>query len=123
MAWIRRPLKIFHMATHACCVSQRVVVVDMAIGARPWWHCVQTRERKPRTVVIERRVRPAVCAMALLAGLREIRRHVVRIRRALEILQVATHARGGGNRVVIVNVTISALPRRYCVHSREWEIG
>ena len=117
MAWIRRPLKIFHMATHACCVSQRVVVVDMAIGARPWWHCVQTRERKPRTVVIERRVRPAVCAMALLAGLREIRRDVVGTRRALEIAKVATHARSVGDGIVIVDVAIRALPRRHCMHS------
>ena len=68
-------------------------------------------------------IRPVAGAVALLTGLRETRRHVVRIRRALEILQVATHARRSGDRVVIVNVTIGALPRRYCVHSREWEIG
>jgi hypothetical protein len=79
---------------------------------------MQTREREPCAVVIERRVRPAVRAMALLTCLREIRRDVVGIRRALKIAKVATHARCVGDGVVIVDVAIRTLPRRHCMHSR-----
>jgi hypothetical protein len=72
VARIRCALEILHVATRACRIAQRVVVVDMAIGARPWRHRMQPRERKTCTVVVKCRIRPAVRAMALLAGLREI---------------------------------------------------
>jgi hypothetical protein len=72
--------------------------------------------------VIKGCIRPVARAVALLAGLRETRCDVVRIRRALEILQVATHACRGSDGVIVVDVAVGALPRRYCVHSREGEI-
>ncbi len=49
--------------------------------------------------------------MALLTGLRESRADVVRIRRSLEVLQVATDAGrvGGGQVVVPIHVALYAL--------------
>ena len=61
--------------------------------------------------------------MALLAGLREIRRDVVRIVRALEILQVTGHACRAVQCEVIVNVAIGALARRHCVRAGQHEPG
>src|SRR5215469_8203428 len=57
--------------------------------------------------------------MALVASLREVRCDVVRIGGALEILQVATYAGCGANRVVVVDVAIGALARRHGVQSRQ----
>ena len=50
--------------------------------------------------------------MASLARLRESAGHVVRIGRALEVLEVARHASRAGEVVVVVNVAIGALSRR-----------
>ena len=52
-------------------------------------------------------------AVALLAGLREVRLHVVRIRRALEILQVAAHAGRirAGQVVVVIHVALRRTAR------------
>ena len=119
---IRRALEIFHVATDACRISQRVVVVDVAVCARAWRNRVHPSERKPGAVVVERCVSPVIGAVALLASLRKTRSDVVGICGALEILQMATHARVGAEGEVIVGVAIRALPRRYRVHSREWEI-
>ena len=46
--------------------------------------------------------------MTGIAGLREIRTDVIRIRGALVVLQVAGHARGAVQAVIIVHVTIGA---------------
>ena len=69
--------------------------------------------------MVERSVCPVVRAVALLAGLREIRSHVVGTGCALEIRQMATHARRSGNAVVVVDVAVCALPRWHRVHPRE----
>jgi hypothetical protein len=114
---IRRALKVIQVAGHARRAGQVVVVIDVAIGALARRHRVQSRQRKPGAVVIEGCVQPGAGAVALLAGLREIRRDVIRIRRALEILQVAGHARRTRQVVVVVDVAIGALPRRHGVKS------
>lgn len=49
--------------------------------------------------------------MANFTGLRNPRSHVIRIRRSLEILQMARHASGRGQVVVSVHMTLSALHR------------
>jgi len=53
--------------------------------------------------------------MALRAVRRKIRRDVTRVRRFLEIWQVAANAGHAGQAVVIVGVAVGALPGRYGV--------
>ena len=77
MRRIVRILIILLMARIAERTVQAVVVADVAIGALPWWHLVRSCERKARTVVIERSVRPLHRVMATFASRREIRRDVV----------------------------------------------
>ncbi len=59
--------------------------------------------------------------MALLAGLRKVCRDVIRVRRALKILQMARDASGSCEIVVIVDVAIRALSRRHHVAPGQWE--
>ena len=61
--------------------------------------------------------------MALIAGLREVSGHVVRIRRALKILQMAAYAGRARQVVVVVDMAIGAQARRYGVRSRQCESG
>ena len=76
------------VAGHACCVRQVVIVVDVAIGAQPGRHGVQSSQWEAGGVVIESCIRPGTRTVALRTGLRKTRSHVVRIRCALEVLQV-----------------------------------
>jgi len=80
-------------------------------------------QRKPGAVVVEVRIQPCGCAVARVAGLGEIPRYVVRVGRALVILQVASHTRGAVQAVVVIDVAVGALPRRYGVHAGEGEAG
>ena len=75
----------------------------------------------PRGAVVEGGIQPAGGVVTLLTGLREIRRHVIRIRRALEIFQVAGHARGARQVVIAVDVAVGALPRRNRMRAGESE--
>lgn len=72
-------------------------------------------QREVDRIVVERRRRPSCSGMALLTGLRKVRRNVVGIGRALEIFQMARDARRRGEVVVIVAVAVGALPRRHTV--------
>ena len=74
------------MAAHAGGRSDVVVVIHVAVRTLPRRYRVRASEREPGRVVVEGCVQPAGGAVALLTGLREVRRHVIRIRRALEIL-------------------------------------
>ena len=74
------------MATHARSSGDVVVVVDVAVRTLPRRHRVRTAQREPGGAVVEGCIQPTGGAVTLLAGLREVRRHVIRIRRALEIL-------------------------------------
>ena len=68
-------------------------------------------QRETCIVVVESRRAPDRSAVANIALLRESHRDVVRITRALKILQVAAHAGGVCDVVVSAGVTLAALER------------
>ena len=116
-------LVILEVTGYARRAVQAVVVVDVAIGARAWWHRVHSGQRETGAGVVKRRVHPVSRVVTGIAGLREIRRHVVGIGSALIILEVAAHAGGAVQAVVVVDVAISAGPWRHGVHSGQREPG
>ena len=73
--------------------------------------------------MVERRVHPCAGSVALVASLRKIRRHVIGIRRALKIFQVARDASRGAQREVTVDVAIGALTRWHGVQSGQNKAG
>ena len=110
------------MARHARGHRNVVVVVNVAVGAQAGWHRVRTRQRERRLRVIERRRQPGRGRVTCLASLRKSSGHVVRIGRALEILQVARHAGGSRQIEIIVGVAIGAGTRRHTVRPSQREI-
>ena len=120
---IRRAVEIRLVAAYASrvCTGQVVIVIDVTLGALQ--RRVRAGEREARRGMIECRSSPRCCVVALLAGLREARRHVIRIRRALEVFQMAADASGirAGQVVVVVDVTLGARNRR--VRARQREAG
>jgi len=123
MVRVRRSLIVLQVTAHTGRGGQVVVVSDMAIGALPWWDGVQPGQREVREVVVERCVRPRSRAVTQLASLRKAGGDVVRIHCALIILQMAVHAGGAGQVVVVVDVTVGALARRDGVAPRERKTG
>ncbi len=65
---------------------------------------------------------PGAGRVARLASLREAAGHVVRVGRALKILQVTRHACRAGKGVVVVDVAVGTLARGHCVHARQREV-
>ena len=122
---IRRPLEVFQVATDTGRVGagQVVVVIHVALHALHAGVCPGQRESSGR--VIEGGAGPRRGAVALLAGLREARRHVVRIRGALEVFQVAAHARRvrTGQVVVAIHVALRALHAGVRTRQREARSG
>ena len=93
-------------------IGDVVVIVDVAVGALSRRNGVTARQVKSGAVVVESRIQPGTRAVALVAGLREVRRDVVRVGRALVVLEMTCHAGRACQGVVVVDVTIHALPRR-----------
>ena len=73
--------------------------------------------------MVERRVHPVRGVVALLAGLREVRRDVIGIRRSLVILKVAAHASAAVQVVVTIDVTVGAGAWRDGVQARQDKAG
>jgi len=118
---VRRSLEVFQVATDARGIrgGQVVIAVHVALGASH--RGVRAGKREAGRRVVEGRLRPRCRVVALLTGLRKSRLYVIRIRRSLEVFQVATDARGirGGQVVIAVHVALVALHRRVRTRQRE----
>ena len=78
---------------------------------------MHAREIEPSLSVIEASSIPGTRTMALLAGLREPRGHVVWFFGSLVILEVATRASSVRDVVVVVDVAVGTLSGRHGVHA------
>src|SRR5579863_1939878 len=116
-------LIILQVASDARRAIQAVIVVDVAIGALPRGYGVRSAQREARVGVIEGRIRPVRRVVAGVAGLREVGGDVIRIRRALVVLQMASYAGSAIQSVVVVDVAIGALPRRHGVRTGQGKTG
>ena len=100
---IVRAVVIRHVALITCAAGQVVVVVDVAL--RTLQVRVASGQWKSNRVVIEGRRLPRRCAVAHLAGLRKIRRHMIGTRRLLIIRKMASNAGCGRALKVVPGVT------------------
>ncbi len=94
-----------------------VVVVNVATGAGNGYMC--SRQREWRVVVIEAGRNPGRRVVANIALLREADRNVIRVGGALEIFEVAAHACGAREVIVVVNMARGARSRRMRSRQRE----
>ena len=111
------------VATDAGGRGDVVVVVDVTVRALARRHRVRARQREPGCGMVKRCRLPCSGVVARLASLRESAAHVIRIRRALEILQVTRHTGRTGQVVVVADVAIDALARRHGMRTRQNESG
>lgn len=96
-------------------VGQVVVAVRVATGTR--YRRMRPRQREAGGGVVERPVAPVGGGVALVAGLREAGRNVIRIRGALEILQMTRDASRDCDVVIVVYVAVDTLARRHDVRA------
>lgn len=120
---IRRVVVIGLMTADTGRGQSRVVVVDMAVRTDAWRHRVRASQGEGCVVVIESGVGPDGRVVTKFARGRETGRGVGRIRRAGVILLVARVAECAVERVIVVDVTIRALPRWNSVRPRQLESG
>ena len=92
----------------------------MALGAL--YRGVRAGQRESGRRVIECRIVPRRGVVALLTGLRESRTDVIRVRRSLEIFQVAAHTGCRRQVVVVVDMALRALQCRMRPCEREARI-
>jgi hypothetical protein len=99
---VRRPLEIRLMAGEA--IHRRAGKAIVHVALRASRRRVRAEQRKARFVMIESRRLPGARRVAARAGLRKIRRDVIRIRRALKIALMAGEAvrRRAGEAIVHV---------------------
>jgi len=116
------PGEIGLVARNAERAVQLVVVVDVAIRARPWGHGVRTGQWEAGLRVIEFGIRPLHGVMTLLASRRETR---VRYRasRVVEILLMARNASRVRDVVVGGAMAVRARPWGHGVRTGQWERG
>lgn len=109
MVRIRRALVILQVAAHACIAGQVVVPIDVAIAALQLG--VRARDGETHSGVVEVRRLPCGSVVAVLAGLREPQRDVIRVGRFAEIRLVATHTVGWRSLVLAAHVATRAIER------------
>ena len=109
----RRGVVVLLMTADACrvCAGQVVVIVDVAHHTRDRGIGVIASQGEARLGMIKLRRLPGRGVMTHLASLREVVGDVIRIVRAVEILQMAVEARRvrRGQAVIVVHVALRAL--------------
>ena len=116
MSRIIRASIVLLMARIAERAIQRVIVVDVAIGAGAWWHHVCAGQLETSTGVVEGAIRPLHGVMARLACSRERHCDVVYRRDGIFVIQLmARVARRARQVVIIVGVAVGTLAGRYHV--------
>ena len=119
MIRIGRTLEVLQVAVNARRIRIRQVVIVVHVAVRAGHGGVRPSQRESGGRVIEARTIPRSCVVTLLAGLRKARRYVIRVRRSLEILQVAADASRNRDVVVVVDVALGALQCRVRTGQRE----
>jgi len=100
---IRRSVEVRRVTLVAVRIMQLIIAIHMAIDAGR--RHMSTRQSKRRGRVIERRGLPHRCAVTLCAVMTEIVRHVIGIRRTLEICSVALIAIGVMELIIAIHMT------------------
>ena len=101
---------------------QRVIVVNVAIGAGARWHQMRTGQLETSTGVVEGTIRPLHGVMAGFACRRKCYGDVVYRRDGILVIRLmARVARGARQVVVVVGVAIGTLARRDQVRASQWE--
>jgi hypothetical protein len=103
---------------------QGIVVVDVAVGAQPWWHSMRSGQWEPGGGVVKFAVGPKHGVVAALARSGEMRADVVhRSECCVVVVLVASDASRASEIVVSAGMAIATLPRRHGVRSCESESG
>jgi hypothetical protein len=108
MVRIGRALEILQVATDAGGVRSGEVVVPVDVALRALDRGVGSRQREASTAVIKSRVVPGTRVVTLLTARRKAGLYVVRIGRAVEVLDVAGRAIGRGSHKLPVDMALGA---------------
>ena len=125
---IGRALEIGQVALHACRAAKAVGAArteGRVMALRALQRSVRSRQRESCRRVIKRCASPGRCAVALLAGLREARLHVIWSGCLLEIRQMAADASRVRVRqvVIVVRMALTALQAGMRAGQREARRG
>jgi len=105
-------VEVLNMASDAGRGPQIVVVVDVAAFTRPRRHGMSARQQEAGSRVVKFRVEPAIRRVAAFAGRleRHAPSHVIRIRRALELLHVARQTiRGHRLELTVARILVAGI--------------
>ena len=115
-------LIVLQMAGHASRAVQRVIVVDMTVGALPRRHGVGAGQGKSGFGMIKCCRLPRRGVVAYIAGLSKPAGDVVWIGCALKIFEMTGNAGSAGQVVIVVRMAIAALAGRHRVPASQCKI-